>query len=292
MERRESYWYTVIKYIADFTKGEPLNVGILIENSEENKFKYILLDENNLKLKAIFENNLQQRVYKFGKDYFDYSLKKIVDGTLPYHNISVNRGIIKFLSDPNEIPDGFYLSEPQFAKTNNWEQLFNNLTSSYIGARFLNTEIGSKELIVKEKATTIFAREDLLNNKLKSNVKIKASPTLPFKYQIDFAYRIDNKIELIHSAPGNIELLPDWLEKVNLFSTKYDKADKISLLYDTSVNQKLLNDTKSVINILKNSDDKINAVDINSTTNAMGLLIKDIKENATNTQELEKIIAI
>lgn len=292
MENRESYWYTIVKYIADFTKGEPLNVGILMENWQKNKFNYILLDENNLKLKAIFESNLQQKVYKYGKDYFDYSLKKLVDGSLEDYNLSTDTGIIDFLNHSNDFPSGFFLSEPQFAKTSNCEQLFNNLATSYIGTRFLNTEIGSRELIVKEKATTIFAEEELLNYKLKSNVKIKASPTLPFKYQIDFAYRIDNKIELIQAAPGNIEQLPDWLEKVNLFSTKYDKTNKISLLYDSSVNSKLLKDTQSVIQILKNSDNKIHSIDINNSMNGMKFLIKDIKENATNTEELEKIIAV
>lgn len=291
METRKAYWYSIIKYIADFTKGEPLNVGLLMESQEENNLQYILLDETNLKLKAIFESSIQQTTYKYGKDYFEYFLQKISDNSYPTDALARTNGILSYLNSENELPKGFYLSEPQFAKTSSPKELFLNLEVSYIGEKFINQVHGSRELIVKERANSIFANADLIDKKIKANIKINPSPSIPFKYRIDFAYRASDKIDLIQAAPGNIELLPGWLEKMNLISTKYNKANKISLLYDSSVDKELLRDTKSVIRLLKENDNKINAIDLDSTKNGIQSFVKEITEKAFAVDKLDELIA-
>lgn len=289
METRKSYWYSIIKYVADFTKGEPLNVGIFIEEENNQHTKYILLENDNIKLKSIFESKLQSDVYKFGKDYFEYLLQKISNGEYPTDNASDS--LLKYLINGSDLPKGFILSEPQFAKSANFEQLFTSLTISYIGEKFLKTPSSLKSLIIKERANNLFEQADLLNKKLKSNVRLAASPTLPFKYQIDYAYGVKDKIELIHTTPENIDALPDWFEKINVFSTKYSKTDKISLLYDSSVDPILLADTQSVIQTLRHSDNRINAIDLNETSNGINKLISDIASTGTSMKDLEKLIA-
>ncbi|HCD2940363.1 TPA: DUF3037 domain-containing protein, partial [Enterococcus faecium] len=214
MEIRNSYWYSIIKYVADFTKGEFLNIGIFIEESEKSTVKYSLLEPDNIKFKAAFENKLQKDVYRYGKDYFDYLISQIKNDQYPITNISEN--LIHHLAKGNDLPKGFVLSEPQYAKTSNVEQLMSNLQVTYIGEKFVKSETATRELVIKEKASSILSEAKLLNYKIKTNVKIAPSPTLPFKYQIDFAYRVNNNIDLIQSAPGNIELLPDWFEKINV----------------------------------------------------------------------------
>lgn len=290
MEKRKSYWYSIIKYIADFTKGEPLNVGIYLESSDEKKIKYILIEDNNLKLKSIFENKLQRDTYKYGKDYFEYLLSKMIDGSYPTDSATDN--FISFFSKQSDLPKGFIFSEPQFAKTDNCEKLFENLKFNYIGYKFLNDTSETRDLLVKQRANTIFDNAKLLNNKLKTNVKISPSPSLPFKYQIDFAFRKTDKIDLIQAAPGNIDLLPDWFEKINVFSTNYKDANHISLLYDSSVDEQLFADTKSVINILTKADDKVQAIDINNSKNdGITKFVESIKNEALDVQELNDFIA-
>lgn len=290
MEIRNSYWYSIIKYVADFTKGEFLNIGIFIEESEKSTVKYSLLEPDNIKFKAAFENKLQKDVYRYGKDYFDYLISQIKNDQYPITNISEN--LTHHLAKGNDLPKGFVLSEPQYAKTSNVEQLMSNLQVTYIGEKFVKSETATRELVIKEKASSILSEAKLLNYKIKTNVKIAPSPTLPFKYQIDFAYRVNNNIDLIQSAPGNIELLPDWFEKINVLSTNYTHSDKISLLYDSNVDSTLLSDTKSAIRILTEADSKIKAIDISQKTNGMHTLIDEIKSSATDIDELEKLIAM
>ncbi|MGF2144089.1 hypothetical protein ACQUEF_01920 [Vagococcus fluvialis] len=290
METRKSYWYSIIKYVADFTKGEPLNIGIFLEEEYSGKSKYILLENDNAKLKAIFETKIQSDTYRFGKDYFVYLLDKISNNEYPTDNAADS--LLKYLLSGPDLPKGFLLSEPQFAKTSNPEILFNTLAVNYIGKRFLDNPNHSRSVIIKDKANFLFQEADILHKKIKSNVRLTASPNLPFKYQIDYAYNINNKIDLIHSAPENIELLPDWFEKVNVFSTKFEKSDKISLLFDSSVETNLLSDTNSVINTLINSDPRIEAIDINSKSNGLTTLINKIKADANDVKELNKLIAI
>lgn len=291
MEDRKSYWYSIIKYIADFTKGEPLNVGIFLMSEENKTAKYILIDDNNLKLKSIFENDLQKISYKYGKDYFEYLISQISDGTYPTENNLNSSNLLSYLFKSNELPKGFLFSEPQFAKSSNEESLFYTLQTSYIGAKFLNISSLPRELMIKERVNDIFTKADLINNKIKSNVRINPSPTLPFKYQIDFAYRVDDQVSLIHAAPANSDLLPSWLEKINLISTKYDKAGKISLMFDSSVEKELLQNTQSVINVLKSDDEKISAVDINKEK-YLKKFISDINSQASTVKSLEDLIAI
>lgn len=291
MEPRKQYWYSIIKYIADFTKGEPLNVGILLESSEDNKINYILLEDSNPKLKCIFENDLQKSTYKFGRDYFEYFLKVVSDGTYPATIQIKNSSMLSFLIGSDELPKGFLISEPQFAKTENRKMLFNNLQISYIGAKFLNVGSVPRELLVKERVNTIFTEANLINEKIKANIKISPSPSLPFKYQVDFAYRFDDSVGLVQAAPGKADLLPDWLEKLNLISTKYNKAGKIALMFDSSVDSNLLSDTKSVIRVLQSGDSKVSAFDINNS-NELPKFIAGIKEQAKSVDSLEDLIAV
>lgn len=289
MGTRKSYWYSIIKYVADFTKGEPLNVGIFIEEENNKHTKYMLLENDNLKLKSIFESKLQSDVYKFGKDYFEYLLQMMSKNEYPTDNASDS--FLQYLITGHDLPKGFILSQPQFAKTADFEKLFDSLATSYIGEKFLKNSNTARSLIIKERANNLFEKADLLHKKLKSNVRLAASPTLPFKYQIDYVYGVKDKIELIHTTPENIDALPDWFEKINVFSTKYSKTDKISLLYDSSVDSILLADTQSVIRTLSNSDNRINAIDLNETSNGINKLISDIASTGTSMKDLEKLIA-
>jgi len=289
LDTRKTYWYSIIKYIADFTKGEPLNIGIFIENSQDNSVLYSLLEPDNTKLKSVFENRLQRDVYKYSKDYFDYLISQVKNNNYPLE-ISSN-SLINYFSKDNDLPRGFVLSEPQFAKTVDVNILKRNLEITYIGEKFLHSESTTRELVIKERAHSIFSEANLLNNKVKTNVKISPLPDLPFKYQIDFAYSVKDKIELIQSAPGSIDLLPDWFEKITVFSTKYALGDKISLLFDSSVEEELLNDTRSVIRTLTNHDEKIQAVDINVSLDGMNRLVEDINKNAQDVTNLEKLLA-
>lgn len=290
METRKSYWYSIIKYIADFTKGEPLNIGIFIENEEHNFSKYFIIDADNVKLKSVFENRLESDIYKYGKDYFEYLMEKIHKNEYPLN--SSNSSLINFLMQEKELPNGFLFSEPQFAKTENLDNLFDNLKMTYIGKRFIDNYHSSRNLIIKERTNSIFTEADLLNKKIKTNVRISPSPSLPFKYQIDYAYRVNDKIDLIHTAPENIDLLSDWFEKMNVFSTKYTRSDKISLLYDSSVDETLLSDTQSVIRLLTDSDNRVEAIDINAQRNGISSLISNIQSNALSIETLDELIAI
>lgn len=290
MEKRRTYWYSIIKYVADFTKGEPLNVGIYIEEENTNYINYLLIEHDNSKLKAIFENKIQADVYKYSKEYFDYLLSKISKNEYPTN--SVSDSILSYLIRENDLPKGIILSEPQFAKTSDVKSLFDSLAINYIGKKFLPKKNEAKKLIIKDRANSIFAEANLLNKKIKSNVRLTPSPNLPFKYQIDYVYSSGNKIDIIHTAPENIDLLPAWFEKVNVFSTKFSKSDKISLLFDSSVDSELLSDTQSVVSTLIQSDKRIEAIDIRDTNNSMNELVSNIKDNALNIDELEKLIAV
>lgn len=131
MEKRRTYWYSIIKYVADFTKGEPLNVGIYIEEENTNYINYLLIEHDNSKLKAIFENKIQADVYKYSKEYFDYLLSKISKNEYPTN--SVSDSILSYLIRENDLPKGIILSEPQFAKTSDVKSLFDSLAINYIG---------------------------------------------------------------------------------------------------------------------------------------------------------------
>lgn len=290
METRKSYWYSIIKYITDFTKGEPLNVGIFVENEEHNLSKYIIIDVDNLKLKSVFETRLDADIYKYGKEYFEYLMHKIHNNEYPIN--SSNTSLIGYLRQEKDLPNGFLFSEPQFAKTADLDGLYENLAITYIGKKFINHSRSSRNLIIKERTNTIFTEADLLDKKIKSNVRISPSPSLPFKYQIDYAYRVNDKLDLIHTAPENIDLLPDWFEKMNVLSTKYNQSNKISLLYDSSVDETLLHDTRTAIRLLTDSDERVESIDINLQSNVMSLLINDIKSKASSIEKLDELIAM
>ncbi|MFV5784488.1 hypothetical protein ACHLJU_11260, partial [Pediococcus acidilactici] len=80
-----------------------------IEESEKSTVKYSLLEPDNIKFKAAFENKLQKDVYRYGKDYFDYLISQIKNDQYPITNISEN--LIHHLAKGNDLPKGFVLSE-------------------------------------------------------------------------------------------------------------------------------------------------------------------------------------
>lgn len=289
---RRVLWYSVINYHSNVIRGELLNVGIVVSMPETGEFIVEFLSESNSKLKSIVINKNDKLVYKSGLSYLKYLFDSIDRNDLSF---PINTSSNDFISAIKtfELPTGFNIVEPKYAKVSNIELFVEQLKKTYIGETFLNEEFGSNSMIVKRKAISLIQERKKLANIVKPNVKIKPIANLPKSYTIDFGYLMKEKINLIQSAPDKVSTAYDWLERMNFITDNFQSSEKIILLYDANSESNQDGTLKHMIDYLESKDDRVSSRNI-FANEGKELFVDDlrkIEQYAGTIEELEKIIA-
>ncbi|MGC6767626.1 hypothetical protein [Enterococcus sp. LJL51] len=290
--KRRVLWYSIINYYSNVIRGEQLNVGLLVNVPDKGEFYVNFLSENNSKLKSIVINKHDRLVYKSGLSYLKYLFDSINNNDLSFSVSPVSPDFISIVKS-FELPTGFNLSNPKYAKVSSVESFIEQLNNTYIGENFLNEEYGSNSMIVKRKAASIIQGRKKLEKIVKSNIRIKPIKNLSKTYTIDFGYLLKNNVNLIHATPDKLSTAYDWLERMNFITDNFDNSDHIILLYDSNSESNHDGTLKHMIEYLESKDERVSSRNIFSDE-GKELFVNDLKkieEFAGSIEELEKIIA-
>lgn len=290
---RRIAWYSIVRYVADVIKGELLNVGIVMNVPSEGKLLHFVLKETNSKFKSALLTDLDRKIYKSGAKYMEYMCESINDNDLSFAMNTESDEFIRNLKE-SELPMGFIMTEKRFAKTANTERLFNDLLETYIGKKFLNEESGSYSMNVKRKATSLITQRNLINSKVKSNIKIRPVKSIPLNYSIDFGYAEDNQINLIHSAPDKLSTSNEWFQRINMISTNFMNSNKFVLLFDSSSESNEDNTIVQMVDYLASKDHRILSFDIftKAGEEQFEQELSQIESRAGSIEKVEELLII
>jgi hypothetical protein len=289
---RHTAWYSIVRYVSDEIKGEILNVGLVMNIPETGEMLFKIIQENNSKLKAILVNQVDKKVYRFGMKYLEYILSSVNQNDL---TLPVNVSSKSFVNDllKMDIPNGFLLTDTRYAKTRETHRLFNDILRSYIGEKFLLEEIKTNTMQVKKFATSVITQRNLIDTKIKTNVKIKPIPTVSLNYNIDFGYEENEKFNFIQVAPEKLASANEWFQRMNMISSNYQNTDRIVLLYNSNTQSNEDRTVDQMVEFLKSNDNRVTSFDIFSNRGVLGFnneLVR-IGKQAGDISEIDKFIS-
>lgn len=286
MDRKQN-WYSIIQFMPNNLRGEIINVGVLLHQPEDGSLKYKLLDERNPKIKSLLSNDVSVSIYKVNKDVIEHYLKNVSDFDTMFEAGIYNDSFLNSLSE--YLPDGFTLSEPSFALSNNPDNLFKQLMINYIGKEFIYVDEKPAEVSTKRHLRDFFSKQNLLGTKVKPNVNLNPIKDLKgMLYQIDFVYK-NGVINLIHTAPNTEEQLNNWFSRINTFSANYNSDSDIFLIYENNSLKKTDNTLIDMLSFLRNNDERIHTIDFKSKD--MMTLSNNIQNEGKYVEEFEKELA-
>ncbi|ACA55700.1 DUF3037 domain-containing protein [Clostridium botulinum] len=231
--------YSIIRYSPDILKGEIINVGLLFHNLKETKVKYFLLDEKSPKIKCIMDNISQVDLYRSYKEILEYYLEKSKDdmsGVVGNTHIGsyFQEDFIKKMYSKFEKKEMF-LSMPNVAYTSNEDKLFETILKRYVGNNHTNTK-KANTLTAKKYLKKIFAENEVLNKRVKSDLKVKPIKNLDdLEVKIDFTFKNGmwnymQTIPRIDTKSKNTE----WFSQTQLLLDARFEDTKIHLIYKES----------------------------------------------------------
>lgn len=262
METRRASWYSVVRYFPNNLTGEVINVGLIIHSIEDEiTTRYMLLQENSPKIKAVTNTQTDINTYKSYKDSIEYYLKKSTDDMFgSVGGIQIASPLEKdFLTGLYEYhkEKNLYLSKPKFSFSGNLDTLFKVLFQKYIGDKYLITE--HKETSVKKYMKSIFEERMLLNHKVAHDFSIKPIEDLDsLKINVDFGFKngVWNYLQAVPNLNSSSKSA-EWFSKIKVMFEYLKHQDaKVHLMFresDLAHNR----DVHDIINYLTHSEEKI-----------------------------------
>ena len=186
MAHRENYWYSIISYIPSSIRYERINVGAILGNKSNSLLKFKLLPSTSRKIQSFVWNSTEKKEYSVANELLEFLVNRNYKEpsllNTPSNNGQVNWN--KWLNAT--VPSGMVFSDVHFARTADPDMIFNDLIEEYVGKQFFKTN--DHIITLQENVEKYFKEENLLDQKLKRNLLISPSKTLPLTIKMDYAY--------------------------------------------------------------------------------------------------------
>lgn len=221
-QQRKNYWYSIISYIPDLITNERVNIGVILGNNID-LLKFKIIDNPSNKKLHFFRTNIEKQIYQTSIDYLSFIVNKKKE-TL--NNISLfdnesNVDLKAYLEHP--LPENIVFSNTHFARTSNPKIIFNELLNAYVGEAFLQ-EKETTNISFKQNINKYFDQLNLINTKLKANLRIRPSKDLPLRFEMDYAFMPKNdEMSFIQIGPKQSQINEWYKNNVTLLSKNSDK---------------------------------------------------------------------
>lgn len=240
MEKRNECTYSIVRYYSDDITGEIVNVGVIMHSYNETvETKFLLLEDNSPKIRAITNSTSELNLYKSYKDKLEYYLSQSIDNLLGQVG-GVNIGSPAHESFLEVLYDGFkteklHLSRPSFSITSDYNLLFDKIFETYIGKKYLSQ--ADKHVSVKRYLQEIFEEKNLLEKKVAQDFTITPIEDLNkiIKINVDFGYKngVWNYMQAIPKLNGPSKNT-DWYAKTKFMFDNIKSDAKVHLMYRSS----------------------------------------------------------
>lgn len=275
-QQRKNYWYSIISYIPDLITNERVNIGVILGNNID-LLKFKIIDNPSNKKLHFFRSNIEKQVYQTSIDYLSFIVKEKKEALndISLFNIESSFDLKTYLEHP--LPENIVFSNTHFARTSNPKMIFNELLNTYVGKPFLQ-EKETTNISFKQNINKYFDQLNLINTKLKANLKIQPSKDLPLRFEMDYAFISKNdEMSFIQIGPkqsqindwykNNITLLnknsDDFYLNMVIKEDDYEKPNQTfkpflrDLASDKRVKPTIVTNKDSLSELVKNADKAI-----------------------------------
>jgi len=221
-QQRKNYWYSIISYIPDLITNERVNIGVILGNNID-LLKFKIIDNPSNKKLHFFRTNVEKQIYQTSIDYLSFIVnkKKETLNDISLFDNESNVDLKAYLEHP--LPENIVFSNTHFARTSNPKIIFNELLNTYVGEAFLQ-EKETTNISFKQNINKYFDQLNLINTKLKANLRIRPSKDLPLRFEMDYAFMPKNdEMSFIQIGPKQSQINEWYKNNVTLLSKNSDK---------------------------------------------------------------------
>ena len=221
-QQRKNYWYSIIYYIPDLITNERVNIGVILGNNID-LLKFKIIDNPSNKKLHFFRTNIEKQIYQTSIDYLSFIVnkKKETLNDISLFDNESNVDLKAYLEHP--LPENIVFSNTHFARTSNPKIIFNELLNTYVGEAFLQ-EKETTNISFKQNISKYFDQLNLINTKLKANLRIRPSKDLPLHFEMDYAFMPKNdEMSFIQIGPKQSQINEWYKNNVTLLSKNSDK---------------------------------------------------------------------
>ena len=221
-QQRKNYWYSIISYIPDLITNERVNIGVILGNNID-LLKFKIIDNPLNKKLHFFRTNIEKQIYQTSIDYLSFIVnkKKETLNDISLFDNESNVDLKAYLEHP--LPENIVFSNTHFARTSNPKIIFNELLNTYVGEAFLQ-EKQTTNISFKQNINKYFDQLNLINTKLKANLRIRPSKDLPLRFEMDYAFMPKNdEMSFIQIGPKQSQINEWYKNNVTLLSKNSDK---------------------------------------------------------------------
>ncbi|KRN11810.1 DUF3037 domain-containing protein [Limosilactobacillus fermentum] len=221
-QQRKNYWYSIISYIPDLITNERVNIGVILGNNID-LLKFKIIDNPSNKKLHFFRTNIEKQIYQTSIDYLSFIVnkKKETLNDISLFDNESNVDLKAYLEHP--LPENIAFSNTHFARTSNPKIIFNELLNTYVGEAFLQ-EKETTNISFKQNINKYFDQLNLINTKLKANLRIRPSKDLPLRFEMDYAFMPkNNEMSFIQIGPKQSQINEWYKNNVTLLSKNSDK---------------------------------------------------------------------
>ena len=270
---------------------ERINIGVILGSKVEGTIMYQLLPSNNKKLKFFLWNQLEKKQYAATIDLLSYLLDNLKKHPSIFSEpTNSNSSWAEWLG--SNIPDTILFSRVHVARSSNPNLIFNSLIETYVGSQFLNVDVNASPL--KISVHNFFEERNLLENKLKTNIKVQPSKSLPFKVEMDYVF-----LKEPNSDPNFLTLTPkkgsivDWYKNNATLLNKSSSYFNLNLIVNQKDYESKDNKLAPLVNDLC-SDNKVKPIFIDDISNSPELdnLAENIQDSLDTANWSTKNILI
>ena len=220
-QQRKNYWYSIISYIPDLITNERVNIGVILGNNID-LLKFKIIDNPSNKKLHFFRTNIEKQIYQTSVDYLSFIVnkKKETLNDISIFDNESNVNLKAYLEHP--LPENIVFSNTHFARTSNPKIIFNELLNTYVGEVFLQ-EKETTNISFKQNINKYFDQLNLINTKLKTNLRIRPSKDLPLRFEMDYAFMSKNdEMSFVQIGPKQSQINEWYKNNVTLLSKNSD----------------------------------------------------------------------
>lgn len=273
-QQRKNYWYSIISYIPDLITNERVNIGVILGNNID-LLKFKIIDNPSNKKLHFFRTNIEKQIYQTSIDYLSFIVnkKKETLNDISLFDNESNVDLKAYLEHP--LPENIVFSNTHFARTSNPKIIFNELLNTYVGEAFLQ-EKETTNISFKQNINKYFDQLNLINTKLKANLRIRPSKDLPLRFEMDYAFMPKNdEMSFIQIGPKQSQINEWYKNNVTLLSKNSDKFS-INMVIKEEDYEKPNQTFKPFLRDLE-SDDRVKST-IVTNKDSLSKLVKNASE--------------
>ena len=285
MAERRRFEYRVASYVDDPVRFEPINFGLILQDSTTMDSHYILTDNDTSKVRGLLTSSAQRKLFKATVNFLSFELDQQRKNE-PEH-------LFRFLDELDIKQLRLSKSKPALSDDYGW--LLEKLADVYIGKQFLAQTVAEPQIILpKVFAERVVSQNEVPKSHYRSNFSIQPEISVPVKMRVDYIYANSNSLEIVNSAPTTLGSTTDyWYYRMRSLGESEKFGKRVTILGNSKSDANSDHTLTQMVQSLRSLNSNFKFVDVSNPDAKVNFEKSAVEtmKNKSSEEELQLLLA-